>query len=508
MEVTISIESPYCDDPGAIWLKGNLHTHTTRSDGALPPQETVDLYAARGYDFLMLSDHDTLGQPETLDGHKMLLIRGNEISAGGPHLLHVGANRFIEADENRQHTIDAVNADGGMAILCHPNWEEHFNHYPYEQLLALKDYAGIEILNGVVVFLPGEARATNKWDRLLSAGKRVWGYGNDDTHWGAPHVGIAWTVVRAKERSVPAVLEALRDGSCYVSSGVEIESIKCTGPVLQVIAPTAQAMAVYGDYGARLCYQLGNQIFFDTTAVKQSYVRVECYGLGGQTAWTQPFYIRGGKADQIRQLAEHKPTLQGVHVFKEPRLTGRLEDPAWADAPGSSRFLNLKTAEPAEVETTIKCLATEHFLFFGIRCDEPQMDQIKTLISHDGDPNTWTDDSVEIFLEPGASYPKYLHVMVSAAGYGRSAWMPGASEGPGLRIATARNQAGWTAEVAIPLASFGGKAASRHQWRLHVCRNRKPQRATYIWAWVGSSNHNPSRFGNLILPAKHARKSP
>ena len=44
------------DKPGRFF-KGNLHTHSTRSDGGLSPGEVVAAYRARGYDFLSLTDH-------------------------------------------------------------------------------------------------------------------------------------------------------------------------------------------------------------------------------------------------------------------------------------------------------------------------------------------------------------------------------------------------------------------------------------------------------------------
>ena len=496
--MAVTIDSPYYDGPGGVWLRGNLHTHSTRSDGVLPPQETVEKYIAKGYDFLMLSDHDTLGEPEKLNGNDMLLIRGNEISAGGPHLLHVGASKRIDPGEDRQQVIDAINADGGLAILCHPNWQEHFNHYTFEKLLELKNYAGIEILNGTCLRLAGEARATDKWDRLLAAGRTVWGYGNDDMHKDYEQA-LSWTVVRAKERSVPAVLEALKNGSCYVSSGVEIQQVKCTGSVLHVFAPTAQAMAVFGDCGARLHYQLGNEIYFDVADLKQTYVRVECYGPAGQMAWTQPLVIRGGRAEFLRQLFnKSQPVLQAGRTGNEPKLTGRLDDPAWGKAQPSTRFLNMNDGLPAEAETSVRCLVAKETLLVGIRCEEPKIDQLKTSVTRNGDANTWNDDSVEIFLDPGAGGHKYLQVMVSAAGYGYSTWMPEGGPGPVPRIAASRDGAGWTAEVALPLAAFGDTGRSK-EWGLHVCRNRKPTRATYFWAWVGSSNHTPTRYGRLVL---------
>lgn len=40
--------------PGRFW-KGNLHTHSNRSDGALEPAEVCRRYREAGYDFLCLS---------------------------------------------------------------------------------------------------------------------------------------------------------------------------------------------------------------------------------------------------------------------------------------------------------------------------------------------------------------------------------------------------------------------------------------------------------------------
>ena len=46
--------------PAVRWWKGNLHTHTLWSDGDDFPEMVVDWYKSRGYDFLALSDHNTL----------------------------------------------------------------------------------------------------------------------------------------------------------------------------------------------------------------------------------------------------------------------------------------------------------------------------------------------------------------------------------------------------------------------------------------------------------------
>src|SRR3989441_10135669 len=42
------------------WLRGNLHAHTTYSDGVKTPQDLIAEYEALGYDFLAITDHEDL----------------------------------------------------------------------------------------------------------------------------------------------------------------------------------------------------------------------------------------------------------------------------------------------------------------------------------------------------------------------------------------------------------------------------------------------------------------
>jgi hypothetical protein len=66
-------------------LRGNLHAHTTFSDGALSPHRLVEAYERLGYDFLAITDHDDLvGRTywEALQGlaPNLLLFHGVELS--------------------------------------------------------------------------------------------------------------------------------------------------------------------------------------------------------------------------------------------------------------------------------------------------------------------------------------------------------------------------------------------------------------------------------------------
>ncbi|HSV74955.1 MAG TPA: CehA/McbA family metallohydrolase [Chthonomonadales bacterium] len=288
--MALVLRSPYLAS-GFVWLRGNLHAHSTRSDGTLEPADLCAAYLARGYDFLALADHDLrepLAAGEAPEG--LLLIDAVEVSAGGPHLLAIGGSSAIEPCEDRQRVIDAIVADGGFAILNHPNWLHHYNHFPQCEMERLTGYAGIEIYNGVIDFLEGSALATDRWDRLLSTGRIVWGFANDDTHV-AQNVGRAWNVVQATDRSEGAVFASLLAGRFYASTGVRIGRISTVGRHLAVSAPGADRIRFIGSYGRELAMVDGDEGNYTADGGEGGYVRVECLGAGGRAAWTQPFVV-------------------------------------------------------------------------------------------------------------------------------------------------------------------------------------------------------------------------
>lgn len=287
------LEHPYQNLTGGEWLRGNLHTHTNRSDGAAAPQAVIDHYASRGYGFLMLSDHDihtTAEDYKALDPRGMVLIPGNEISAQGPHLLHVDADRRIDPRAQRQEVIQAINASHGFAIANHPNWHAHFNHCTIEQLSEWVGYAGIEIYNGVISRLDGTPYSLDKWDMLLARGRRVWGFANDDMHDPKCDLELGWNVAYARDKSVAGVVEALRSGRFYASTGVKIDRIEAKEMTVRIEAAQAQRIVAYQKTGKRLAVADGPALEV-TVPANAGYVRFECWGAGERFAWSQPFFV-------------------------------------------------------------------------------------------------------------------------------------------------------------------------------------------------------------------------
>ncbi len=93
----------------AGWLKGNLHTHTTESDGDASPEYVASWYREHGYDFLVLSDHNhvtILDEADSQPGEWPLLIPGEEVSSRifdrtrPIHVNGIGLRTLVEpADE-------------------------------------------------------------------------------------------------------------------------------------------------------------------------------------------------------------------------------------------------------------------------------------------------------------------------------------------------------------------------------------------------------------------------
>jgi hypothetical protein len=286
--------SPYAE--GGAWLRGNLHAHSTNSDGVRAPGRVVEDYAARGYDFVAVSDHDTFTDPaEHRSSPGPVVLPAVEVTADGPHTLHVGATGAVHPDADRQSVVDAVRDDGGIAIPAHPNWQERFAHWPHADLERIEGYAGIEIYNGLIEHHPGAATATDRWDRLLAAGRRVWGFANDDSHrpW---EVARGWNVVRAADRTPAAILDALASGRFYASTGVTVRRIDVSGGELAVETADADRVRLVSDYGVVQQTVDGPAATFRVPEDLvhrdgHSYVRVECVGRGGEMAWLQPMFL-------------------------------------------------------------------------------------------------------------------------------------------------------------------------------------------------------------------------
>jgi hypothetical protein len=295
--VTTSVNwsNPYADRRGR-WLRGNLHTHSSPASGCarVPLERTLELYSKAGYDFLSLSDHMTLTRTPS-DCSGLVFIPGMEWNAPdgsghtGIHSCDPGVIAPHAETISQQELLDVLSNQAALCILNHPDWLLR-PHYRREELEALSGYDGIEILNGSIKWDPGREISTDKWDYLLSKGKRVLGFASDDFH-SEHHLAQGWIVARAESATPEAIFAALKSGNFYASSGVELVDVWRDGDVIGAESVDGQEIRVVGNGGGVLHIVEDRAVTVNVKEFKTDYLWFEIYGRGSQMAWTQPFFI-------------------------------------------------------------------------------------------------------------------------------------------------------------------------------------------------------------------------
>jgi len=246
--LTSFADAPVNPNPG--WYRGDLHMHSGNSDGKClsqkgekvpcPVYRTVEAAAARGLDFIALTDHNTtshFNELRELQGafDKLLLVPGREITTFFGHSNVFGPTDFLDfrtlapTYAETAKWMDAVKREGGVLSLNHPG-------APSGEMcmgcgwrvpdLPPGAVQAIEVINGGTMAetksAEGPLQGFAIWDALLAQGRHVTGLGGSDNHnadipadrLGA--IGTPATVVYMHELSIRGFLDGIRSGRVFV----------------------------------------------------------------------------------------------------------------------------------------------------------------------------------------------------------------------------------------------------------------------------------------------------
>ena len=307
---------PEAATTSTVWFKGNIHTHTTRSDGDSEPEVAVDWYRRNGYDFLVLTDHNhvTLLEHGTGAAQGPLMIPGEEVSVGlnrGETSIHLGAigiRSYVEPVDagdivpTLQANIDAVHAAGGIVSLNHPNYTWAYDD---RHVVQVSGANLLEIFNGNNVLNNygggGRPGCEEIWDMVLTAGRPIFGVAVDDSHHfqgdfkpSLANPGRGWVIVDAPALERDAVVEALEAGTFYSSTGVVLDELVITPDRIEVAICQEWHMAYDTEFVTRggrvLDREYGLRASYDVRG-DEGYVRARVLGSDGSRAWTQPIFV-------------------------------------------------------------------------------------------------------------------------------------------------------------------------------------------------------------------------
>ena len=295
-----------------IWLKGNVHSHTTRTDGTCPPDKQIRDYCAQGYDFLSITDHNVVDSHQLVSGVDICIIPGWERdirdNPENTKCIHVvglfssDAESTPAREEKRydcreisyQQLLDDMRADGEYVILAHPRW----SRMTPQEVLDLKGFHAIEVFNTGCERLMHAGRGDLYWDLLLQSGRKVWGIACDDTHEKTPKSDRfgGWIMVRVAERTAASIIEQMKDGRFYLSQGPEIGDWGMTedGRIYFKCSPCREIhVTTYPTRGGSFYAGEGEALTEISYTLKcgETYIRIECVDQNGQTAWTNPYFF-------------------------------------------------------------------------------------------------------------------------------------------------------------------------------------------------------------------------
>jgi histidinol phosphatase-like PHP family hydrolase len=286
------------------FFKGNIHTHSNRSDGALSPEAVCEAYREAGYDFLSLTDHflGKYGFPivdtRRHRTNRFTTILGAEVHAPATslgelwHLLAVGLpEEFAQtpAEEDAAALARRCLEAGAFLAIAHPGW----------YALTKADADTIEGAHAVEIYNHTSHVRTDRGDggalidQLHAAGRRINICAVDDAHFHCHDFFGGFVMVNASANEPEALLESLKAGAYYSSQGPVIESVAYGEDSVEIACSPATAVIVLGR-GSRAKQQLGGGLTRVTlpldTVKPGGYARIVVADREGRRAWTNPVW--------------------------------------------------------------------------------------------------------------------------------------------------------------------------------------------------------------------------
>lgn len=298
--------------PGRFF-RGNLHTHSTLSDGVLEPEEVCRRYADEGYDFIALTDHFVglynypIADTKRFRSNSFTTILGAELHSGAMsngelwHILAVGLPqdfapsnsphfRPVDDQESGAEIAKRAREAGAFVAVAHPQWSG----------LTLDDARGIEAAHAVEIYNHGCAIGCDRpdgfhtLDLLLTEGRRLTLVATDDAHFYEPDHFGGWVMVKAEANDPEALLASLKAGTFYSSQGPEIRNIElekrhvvieCSAVETAIVQ--GQGTAAVATHGASMTIARIPRDRF----IASPWLRVSIRDRAGRRAWSNPIWV-------------------------------------------------------------------------------------------------------------------------------------------------------------------------------------------------------------------------
>jgi hypothetical protein len=196
-------------------LTVELHAHSALSyDGRDPVDMLLAQAAAVGLDALAVTDHDEFEASreaaELAPEYDLIGIPAMEVTSKAGHVLAMGIEEPVRADQSFMDTLDAIRDAGGIAIIPHPFQKSRSGVAPNVSRDELATADAIEVYNSRL--LTGRA---NRQAQTFAENHGLPQTAGSDAHI-AEMVGQAITAVDADSETAAGIVDAIRAGRTSV----------------------------------------------------------------------------------------------------------------------------------------------------------------------------------------------------------------------------------------------------------------------------------------------------
>ena len=296
------LESPFARS--GRFHKGNMHTHSTNSDGVHAPEKVCAMYREQGYDFLVMTDHFMarydwpITDTRACRTEGFTTIIGSELHAPATalgelwHIKAIGLPLDFEPlcdGETGPEIARRAYEAGAFIGIVHPSWYG----------LTHDDARTIPFAHAIEIYNHGSAVEVDRghdWpflDTLLNQDWKLSGYATDDAHQLTHDWLGGWVMVEAAEPTPEQLLDSLKKGRYYSSQGPEIHDIRVEADTVIVDCSPASAITLVGR-GSRSKSELGTDLTNATLSLsrfKDGWFRVTVIDADGRKAWSNPFWL-------------------------------------------------------------------------------------------------------------------------------------------------------------------------------------------------------------------------
>lgn len=213
------------------------------------------------------------------------------------------------------------------------------------------------------------------------------------------------------------------------------------------------------------------------------------------------------------QATDPKPPQKHAKVVRlegEITLDGKLDEAAWGKAPAHNDFAwptgaVKRPAIPDDVQTTFRAVYDDEALYIGVRCNEPKMDELAVKAAPVHDAAMWSDDDIELFLDPVGDRTEFYQLAINTQGTQTDIYVMESGNiyrkewSAPWRAKVHKGDDYWSLELRLPFGMFHNRPSRMwsDNWVFSISRTRKPKPSYFSMFSPAKGYHDIEHFGTL-----------